>query len=1360
MRMGGTKMSRIREILLRRIRFTKGPASRWLTLLAPLVFIGGCSGLVSQTSQQVPPPATFSLSGTITPAAGGNGATVTLSGAASGSTTANSSGAFTFSGLKNGTYTLTPSRTGYTFSPTSQNVTVNGATVTGVSFTATQQVTPTYSISGTISPVAGGNGAAVTLSGAASASTTANTSGNYTFSGLANGTYTVTPSLVGYTYSPASQNATVNGANVSGVNFAASVVAVAPTITTQPSNQTVTAGQTATFTVVAAGTAPLSYQWQKNTVNIAGAIASSYTTPATATTDSGSTFAVVVSNTAGKMTSTGATLTVNPATVAPSITSLNPTSGLVGSPVTISGANFGATQGTSTVKFNGTAATATSWSASSIGVTVPAGATTGNVVVTVGGAASNGVSFTVTAPAPSITSLNPASGLAGSPVTISGANFGTTQGTSTVQFNGTAATPTSWSATSIGVTVPAGATTGNVVVTVGGAASNGVTFAVTAAGPNITSLNPTSGLVGSAVTISGANFGATQGTSTVKFNGTAAAATSWSTTSIGVTVPAGATTGNVVVTVGGVASNGVSFTVTTPAPSLTSLNPASGLVGSPITISGANFGATQGTSTVKFNGIAATPTSWSATSIVATVPAGATTGNVVVTVGGVASNGVSFTVTTAAPSITSLNPTSGLVSSPVTISGANFGATQGTSTVKFNGTAATPTSWSATSIVAAVPAGATTGNVVVTVGGAASNGVSFTVTAPTPSITSLNPTSGVLGTVVTISGANFGATQGTSAVSFNGTTATPTSWSATSIAVPVPAGATTGNVVVTVGGAASNGVSFTITTAAPSITSLNPASGLVGSPVTISGANFGATQGTSTVQFNGTAATPTSWSATSIGVTVPTGATTGNVVVTVGGVASNGVSFTVSSSTSAVPTLIYSTAVPLAVPSGSAWGGASPCGQNVVCYRIPLPEPTIAGTTLVMAFGYDSTGSNQVFSVTDNKSNTWVLDVTSAASNNKTMRMYRASNVAAGTTAINVQLNSGSQNGYWNALIGEFYNVGALDGSSCSAGSSATISAGNISPAQSGDLIFQAKYSAGLSKQTSSFTQGLQSNITWSLASQLLGDGAADQYGVYSSTVPMNPTFTQAASDSYISCAVALTAASSGAAATAIPRVVHQEHDAMPKNAANPWHVGLVVDVPNAAVYLSYVGNDSISSVSSVPAPNVGWTPSGVDFQGLNGHNHVNYYCAQWTTPPGGVTLSINRSGSSNDSINMIYVVQNGTCNLDVDSGGQAGSQGSSGPLTTCTNCLTPTKPNDFIMGNGGQAFCTATGLNSPSGGTFDSAWFTGNTIDGPTQTDENNFWMHFTNGSSLSPFTVTFAESCDFSQSDWAGRLAAYQTN
>ena len=71
------------------------------------------------------------------------------------------------------------------------------------------------------------------------------------------------------------------------------------------------------------------------------------------------------------------------------------------------------------------------------------------------------------------------------------------------------------------------------------------------------SLSPNSGAVGAAVTITGTNFGTTQGSSTVTFNGTAAAATSWSSTSVAVTVPAGATTGNVVVTVWGRASNGV-----------------------------------------------------------------------------------------------------------------------------------------------------------------------------------------------------------------------------------------------------------------------------------------------------------------------------------------------------------------------------------------------------------------------------------------------------------------------------------------------------------------------------------------------------------------------------------------------------------------------------------------------------------------------------------------------------------------------------------------------------------------------------------------------------------------------------------
>jgi Phosphoesterase family/Immunoglobulin domain/Immunoglobulin I-set domain len=96
--------------------------------------------------------------------------------------------------------------------------------------------------------------------------------------------------------------------------------AVAPTITTQPANQTVTVGQTASFTVVATGTAPLAYQWQKNSTAISGATSASYATPATTSADNGAKFVVVVSNSAGSVTSNAATLTVNASATAPTIT--------------------------------------------------------------------------------------------------------------------------------------------------------------------------------------------------------------------------------------------------------------------------------------------------------------------------------------------------------------------------------------------------------------------------------------------------------------------------------------------------------------------------------------------------------------------------------------------------------------------------------------------------------------------------------------------------------------------------------------------------------------------------------------------------------------------------------------------------------------------------------------------------------------------------------------------------------------------------------------------------------------------------------------------------------------------------------
>jgi hypothetical protein len=411
-----------------------------------------------------------------------------------------------------------------------------------------------------------------------------------------------------------------------------------------------------------------------------------------------------------------------------------------------------------------------------------------------------------------------------------------------------------------------------------------------------------------------------------------------------------------------------------------------------------------------------------------------------------------------------------------------------------------------------------------------------------------------------------------------------------------------------------------------------------------------------------------------------------------------------------------------------------------------------------VAFGYDATGGDQAFTVSDQQGDTFTLDVSSPLSNQRQLRVYRATNIAANSAWVDVQLTRGTLNGYWQPMVFEFDNAAALDTAACSAGTSASITAGQMTPTTTGDLIFQVSYAPTRASNTS-FGAGSQPNIAWGLAHTLLGDDSASQWGIYNSTSPINPTFSAGTSNPFLSCAVALKPAATGGAPSAF-NVYHQEHDAMPQNSPNPWQVGAVVDVP-AAVYLSYVGNDSITSVTSSPSPVGGWNPSGADFNGTNGHNHVNFYCASWASPPGFVKLAINRSASSNDSINMMYVVPKGTCTVDADSAGQAGNETSSlTQLAVCNGCLTPATANDIIFHEGGQYSCTGTSLAAPaSGALFEAGWFNGITIDGPAQTDENNFWSVIRNGTSLSPISVTVNEACVSTPGYWASRVAAYRT-
>jgi Carboxypeptidase regulatory-like domain/IPT/TIG domain len=168
----------------------------------------------------------------------------------------------------------------------------------------------------------------------------------------------------------------------------------------------------------------------------------------------------------------------------------------------------------------------------------------------------------------------------------------------------------------------------------------------TPAPPTIGSFSPTSGPVGTPVTITGTNF--TGATAVTFFNGVAASYTVTDSQHISTTVPTGAATGVIKMTAGGVtATSSTSFTVTTsPTPTITSFSPTSGPVGTPVTITGTGF---TGTIAVKFfNGVSATFTVTDDAHISTSVPATAATGLMKVTTpGGTATSSTSFTVTSA-----------------------------------------------------------------------------------------------------------------------------------------------------------------------------------------------------------------------------------------------------------------------------------------------------------------------------------------------------------------------------------------------------------------------------------------------------------------------------------------------------------------------------------------------------------------------------------------------------------------------------------------------------------------------------------------------------------------------------------------
>jgi hypothetical protein len=459
--------------------------------------------------------------------------------------------------------------------------------------------------------------------------------------------------------------------------------------------------------------------------------------------------------------------------VTPSITTVAPNTGPVGTSVTITGANL---QGTSVLTFagasNNTVSSGFTVSADGTqitGVVVPNGATTGNVTATSPNGTSNGVNFTVTTQ-PSLVSIAPSGGVVGSSVTLNGANL---TGATVITFAGTANnTVTAGYAVNAagtqisGVVVPSGAATGNVSVTTPGGTTNGVLFTVTLPAPVLSSLSPTSGPVGTSVTISGTNLSSA---TSVSFNGTNQPTIASNTaTSLVVAVPAGATTGNVTVTTANGTSNGILFTLTASGPVISSFSPTFTKSGQTVTVTGTNL---TGATALAFNGVSQPVFAVNAagTQLTATVPYANMTSSpdltsgliAVTTPGGTATSATALrllAVTAATVTVGASTYPGGLTGDNVNISGTGFGGATVTYVLNSVTYPVTSTVVSETQISATVPdlsgttaPGGSGGFVVTNTPGL--SGANFEVLSPV--ISSLSPSSGAAGTVVTITGFNF-----------------------------------------------------------------------------------------------------------------------------------------------------------------------------------------------------------------------------------------------------------------------------------------------------------------------------------------------------------------------------------------------------------------------------------------------------------------------------------------------------------------------------------------------------------------------------------------------------------------------------
>ena len=413
-------------------------------------------------------------------------------------------------------------------------------------------------------------------------------------------------------------------------------------------------------------------------------------------------------------------------------------------------------------------------------------------------------------------------------------------------------------------------------------------------------------------------------------------------------------------------------------------------------------------------------------------------------------------------------------------------------------------------------------------------------------------------------------------------------------------------------------------------------------------------------------------------------------------------------------------------------------------YRIIIPDPALSGNCLVAAGSYDNT-YNPTITITDDKSNTWVVDKQQIdTTNNQGVYIAHALNVVAGTRYVYVSPSADSTNFSGAAL--QFNNCTALDAVSAgSSGSGTTVTAGNISPSVSGDIVVQFSansYDRNNFPVSTSFTPGSQSNITWALAAADVLDGLAVQWGVYSSTSTFNPSMTEAPGG-FNSVAIALKTGAAGTAPSAGIRVVGIQHN-------DVWEGGpttMPLQWPtrgNLLVALVTTGKTTYYLNSITGSNGNTWQPamSTVTCNVVDSYygDIGQVYYVPNATPSNSATLTLNWNATGDNGGHGIVVLYDiaGAAAAPLDQAASlCGNQGTAGNMATIT--ITPTAPNELVIGDTGVAYNTMTG--ALNGVLADMSYYSGETLSGPSPVDENDATGAHYYSPNTNPVTFTWTE-------------------